>query len=65
MSFESDDPAFAGVMRMVWKFQSRDGGTIVTVRAENVPHGIRSEDHEAGMNSSLSNLAAFVEGKAR
>lgn len=61
VSFESDDPAFAGVMRMVWTFQPETRGTIVTVLAENVPRGIRSEEHEVGMNSSLENLAAFVE----
>lgn len=63
--FESDDPAFAGAMRMVWTFQPENGGTIVTVRAENVPRGIRSEDHDAGMKSSLENLATFVEDLAR
>jgi uncharacterized protein YndB with AHSA1/START domain len=62
--FESDDPAFSGVMRMIWTFQSERDGTLVTVRAENVPSGIRPEDHEIGMKSSLENLAAFVEGKA-
>ena len=62
--FESDDPAFSGVMRMIWTFQPERDGTLVTVRAENVPSGIRPEDHEIGMKSSLENLAAFVEGKA-
>ena len=65
VSFESDDPAFAGVMRMVWTFRPENGGTIVTVWGENVPSGIRAEDHEAGMNSSLENLAAFVQEQAR
>lgn len=65
VTFESDNPAFAGVMRMVWTLQSENGGTIVTIQAENVPRGIRPEDHEAGMKSSLENLAAFVEGRAR
>ena len=36
---------------------------LVTIRAENVPPGISPEDHEAGLNSSLANLAAFVEAK--
>lgn len=59
--FESEDPAFAGVMRMVWEI-ARDGdGTRVTVRAENVPEGVRAEDHEAAMRASLANLARFVE----
>jgi len=49
---ESDDPAFAGLMRMVW-----------SLKPENVPYGIRSEGHELGLNSSLEKLAAFVEGQ--
>lgn len=65
VAFESDDPAFAGIMRMVWTFQPENGATLVTVRAENVPYGITPEDHEIGLNSSLENLAAFVEGQDR
>ena len=61
ITFESADPSFSGVMRMVWTFQPRDGATLVTIRAGNVPEGIRPEDHEAGLNSSLKKLAAFVE----
>lgn len=61
ITFESADPGFSGVMRMIWTFDPEDGGTRVTVRAENVPEGIRPEEHDAGLNSSLGNLAAFVE----
>ncbi len=63
--FESDDPAFFGIMRMTWTFQPEGNGTLVTIRAENVPEGIRAEDHEAAFNSSLENLATFVERKRR
>lgn len=63
--FEADDPAFAGIMRMVWTFDAEAGGTRVTVRAENVPEGIRPEDHEAGMSSTLENLDAFLTDRAR
>lgn len=59
--FESDDPAFAGIMRMVWTFEPEGSVALVTVRAENVPAGIKSEDHEAAMKSTLDNRAAFVE----
>ena len=62
--FESDDPGFTGSMRMTWTFQPVGGSTLVTVRAENVPYGISKEDHDIGLNSSLANLAAFVEGQA-
>ena len=61
VTFESEDPAFSGIMRMVWTFQPERDGTLVMVLAENVPEGIRPEDHEAGMKSSLESLAGFVE----
>lgn len=61
VTFESEDPAFSGVMHMTWFFQPEGAGTLVTIRAENVPAGIRKEDHQVGLNSSLANLAAFVE----
>jgi uncharacterized protein YndB with AHSA1/START domain len=63
VTFASEDPAFSGIMRMICTFQPDEGGTLVTVRAENVPEGIRREDHQAGLNSSLENLAAFAEGQ--
>lgn len=61
ITFESTDPAFAGVMRMTWTFEPSGQGTRVTVRAEDVPRGIRPEDHEAGMRSTLENLAAYLQ----
>ncbi|MCH8533415.1 MAG: SRPBCC domain-containing protein [Saccharospirillum sp.] len=63
VTFESEDPSFSGVMRMIWTFQSQDDGTHVTIRAENVPEGIRPEDHDAGLNSTLEKLARFVEAE--
>lgn len=62
--FESDDPAFAGTMTMTWTLKAIDGGTSVTVVADDVPSGISRADHEVGMNSTLVNLAAFVEPTA-
>jgi uncharacterized protein YndB with AHSA1/START domain len=59
--FESDDPAFAGEMRLVWSLAEVEGGTEVTVLCENIPRGIRPEDNEDGSRSSLEKLAAFVE----
>ncbi len=59
--FDSPDPAFAGTMTMRWVLSAAGGGTSVTVTAENVPPGISQADHEIGMNSSLANLAAYVE----
>lgn len=60
-AFESDDPAFAGTMIMTWRLAAAAEGTELTIVCENVPEGIRKEDHEAGMGSTLGNLAAFVE----
>lgn len=61
VEFESEDPAFAGLMTMTWTLTAVPGGTEVTVLCENVPEGIRQEDHEAGIRSTLENLAAFTE----
>ncbi len=59
--FESEDPAFAGVMTMTWKLAPVSGGTEVTIVCEDVPEGIRKEDHDEGLRSTLENLAAFTE----
>ena len=59
--FVSDDPAFAGTMRMTWGLAWCADGTEVTVVAENVPSGISKDDHVRGLASSLANLAAWVE----
>jgi uncharacterized protein YndB with AHSA1/START domain len=58
--FVSDDPGNAGTMTMTWSFADAPGGTEVTVSVENAPPGISQADHEAGVRSSLENLAAFV-----
>lgn len=60
VEFESDDPAFAGTMTMTWTLTATDDGTLVTIRADDVPDGISAEDHAAGLASSLANLAAYV-----
>lgn len=62
--FESADPAFAGTMRMTWTMEAYGDRTRVTFRAEDVPEGIRAEDHVAAMTASLEQLAAFVEARA-
>lgn len=63
--FDSDDPLFSGVMRMTWTFEPVAAGTVVTIRAENVPEGVRCEDHVEGFRASLENLAQFVETPTR
>ena len=61
VEFDSADPAFAGTMEMIWSLDPAPEGTRVTVAARHVPRGIRAEDHETGLASSLENLARFVE----
>lgn len=61
IDFASDDPAFAGTMTMTWALAEVEGGTEVSVRADDVPPAISASDHEAGIASSLANLAAYVE----
>ena len=59
--FTSDDPAFAGEMTITTELQSAPGGTEVMIACSNVPSGISASDHQEGLNSSLANLAAYVE----
>ena len=61
--FDAPDPAFAGTMAMRWELEAVEGGTVVTVIAEDVPAGISPADHEVGMHSSLAHLAAYVESQ--
>lgn len=61
IDFPSDDSSYTGTMIMTWEVSAHPDGTQVTIRADDVPAGISSEDHLAGMTSSLAQLAAFVE----
>ena len=61
VDFVSDDPAYAGTMTMTWEVTAVDAGTRVDIVAEDVPDGVSAEDHAAGLASSLTNLAAYVE----
>lgn len=62
IAFVSDDPALAGTMTMSWRFKEVRDGTEVNILCENVPAGIGKADHDAGLRSSLENLARFIEG---
>lgn len=64
VEFDSSDESFAGEMVMTWSFAPAASGTLVTITAEGVPPGIRPEDHDAGLRSSLENLARFAAGAA-
>jgi uncharacterized protein YndB with AHSA1/START domain len=61
VDFVSDDPANAGTMTMTWQVTAVDAGTRVDIIAGDVPDGISAEDHAAGLASSLTNLAAYLE----
>jgi uncharacterized protein YndB with AHSA1/START domain len=61
VDFVSDDPAYAGTMTMTWEVTAVDAGTRVNIVAEDVPDGVSAEDHAAGLASSLTKLAAYVE----
>jgi uncharacterized protein YndB with AHSA1/START domain len=61
VDFVSDDPDQAGTMTMTWEVAPVDAGTRVDLRADEVPVGISAEDHAVGLNSSLANLARYLE----
>ncbi|TKT75417.1 SRPBCC family protein [Aquamicrobium sp. LC103] len=61
IEFQSDDPVFAGPMKITTSLAAMEGGTRVTIVCEDVPTGIGESDHQAGMASTLKNLAAFTE----
>jgi uncharacterized protein YndB with AHSA1/START domain len=61
VQFDSEDPAFAGVMRITTTLAPVAEGTEVTIRCDDVPAGIDEGDHEVGMTSTLKNLAAYTE----
>jgi hypothetical protein len=53
IEFESKDPAFASPMTIKWSLADVPGGTEFTVLCENAPEGIRPDEHEAGIRSTL------------
>jgi uncharacterized protein YndB with AHSA1/START domain len=63
-TFDTQSAEFAGEMRMIWTFEPASEGSRVEVRCAAVPAGIRAEEHEAGLASTLENLAAYAEGRS-
>ena len=61
VDFVSDDPAYAGTMKMTWETTAVENGTRVDIPAADVPDGISKEDHAAGLANSLTNLATYLE----
>ncbi|MGP6174944.1 SRPBCC domain-containing protein [Corynebacterium sp. A21] len=63
INFRSEDPAFAGTMTMIWEISPVAGGSLLTISARNVPAGISAAEHQAGLASSLDNLAGYLQRK--
>jgi uncharacterized protein YndB with AHSA1/START domain len=61
IEFESQDPGFAGEMKVTTSFADTDEGTQVTALYEDMPAGIRQEDNRVGTEQSLRKLAALLE----
>lgn len=64
IEFDSGDPAFRGRMRLTTTLKPVAGGTEVRMFAEDVPDGIRAEDHRTGIASTLENLERYLAGGA-
>ena len=61
ITFDSENPDFAGEMIMEVTFEPKGSATKVMFVFKNIPPGIRPEDNKAGTRSTLKKLASFVE----
>lgn len=61
INFKSDNPEFLGEMIMEVVLEPESTGTKVTITFNNIPKGIKLEENEAGTESTLKNLAKYVE----
>jgi len=61
VTFISDDPGFAGTMRIEIGFAPVAAGTEVTFLCSNLPPGLKPEDNVAGTRLSLQQLAKRFE----
>jgi uncharacterized protein YndB with AHSA1/START domain len=60
IAFDSADPGLAGEMRVVTTLEPTEGGTDVTMTAENIPPGISPADNAEGTRLSLLQLARYL-----
>ena len=65
VAFESEDPSFAGDMKITTRITDAGEGTRITILFEDIPTGVRPEDNEIGSQQSLRKLAALVETSSR
>ncbi len=61
IEFESQDPGYAGEMKITTSLRDAGEGTEITILCEDIPAGIRREDNELGSKQSLQKLAALLE----
>jgi uncharacterized protein YndB with AHSA1/START domain len=63
IAFVSEDPKFAGEMKITTTLADAEEGTEITILCEDIPADVRPEDNETGCNMSLRNLAVLLEAK--
>ena len=61
ITFDTDNPAFAGEMIMEVTLEAEAGGTTVTMVFRGIPSGVRPEDNGTGTRESLEKLARYIE----
>ncbi|MDH6193619.1 uncharacterized protein YndB with AHSA1/START domain [Mycobacterium frederiksbergense] len=61
IEFESDDPAFGGVMTMTTTLTDAGDGTEVVIEHTGIPDAVDPADNETGTRMALAALAALVE----
>jgi uncharacterized protein YndB with AHSA1/START domain len=61
VEFETTDPTMRGEMTITISLADTDAGTDVLAVHDGLPPGLSPADNEAGWQSSLAKLAAFVE----
>jgi uncharacterized protein YndB with AHSA1/START domain len=60
VEFESEDPAFAGEMKITTSFVDVGVNTEITILCEDIPAGIKPADNEQGCMESLQKLALLL-----
>jgi uncharacterized protein YndB with AHSA1/START domain len=63
VEFETVAPAMQGEMTITYSLADAEGGTDVRAVHDGQPPGLSPADNQAGWQSSLTKLAALVEGR--
>lgn len=61
VDFVADDPCLVDTVTKAWEMTAVEGGRNEAT-VEHVPDGASAEDHAAGLNPSLANLAGVLKG---